>query len=217
MLKESILKAIAEAIKLIQRKWDAKKSVLEMKENNFNQWKQMEWIGFYFEFLCEKYLKNVMKFKKIKYGNVTFDGFLDVPFDFKSHAINTESHKVIINDTEATLKAIEEYGYVIVIMAIGEVVYNDKDRSFQKWHERIKGGKSDYELKRIDRGALSRLRKTEFNLKELMFIKMDKEALKKCGSFQKDFRNSNGSPRRSKVLLDLEKLNNDEIIRKIDF
>ena len=217
MLKESILKAIAEAIKLIQRKWDAKKSVLEMKENNFNQWKQMEWIGFYFEFLCEKYLKNVMKFKKIKYGNVTFDGFLDVPFDFKSHAINTESHKVIINDTEATLKAIEEYGYVIVIMAIGEVVYNDKDRSFQKWHERIKGGKSDYELKRIDRGALSRLRKTEFNLKELMFIKMDKETLKKCGSFQKDFRNSNGSPRRSKVLLDLEKLNNDEIIRKIDF
>ena len=217
MLKESNLKAIAEAIKLIQRKWDAKKSVLEMKENNFNQWKQMEWIGFYFEFLCEKYLKNVMKFKKIKYGNVTFDGFLDVPFDFKSHAINTESHKVIINDTEATLKAIEEYGYVIVIMAIGEVVYNDKDRSFQKWHERIKGGKSDYELKRIDRGALSRLRKTEFNLKELMFIKMDKETLKKCGSFQKDFRNSNGSPRRSKVLLDLEKLNNDEIIRKIDF
>ena len=112
MLKESNLKAIAEAIKLIQRKWDAKKSVLEMKENNFNQWKQMEWIGFYFEFLCEKYLKNVMKFKKIKYGNVTFDGFLDVPFDFKSHAINTESHKVIINDTEATIKAIEQYNYV---------------------------------------------------------------------------------------------------------
>jgi hypothetical protein len=177
----------------------------------------MEWIGFYFEFLCQKYLKNVMEFHKIKYGNVKFDGFFKVPFDFKAHALNTESHQVIINDTEATIKAIEEYGFVIVIMALGEVEYNDVKRTFQKWHEELKGGKSDYELERIKRGAISRLRKCEFDLKEIMLIKIDKSTLKKCGSFQKDFRNANGSARRSKVLLDLEDLNKNEVIRRIAF
>ncbi len=86
-----------------------------------------------------------------------------------------------------------------------------------KWEGKFKGGKSDYELKRIERGALSRLRKTEFDIKELMFIKIDNNTLKKCGSFQKNFRNADGSPRRSKVLLDLEKLNEEEILKSIEF
>jgi hypothetical protein len=216
-IKDENLKRVIEVMKTIPLKWNGKKSISEMREANNKNWRQMEWIGWYFEFLCEKYLKKIMQFKKVKYGNTSFDGFLEVPFDFKSHAINTESHKVIINDTEATIKAIEQYGFVIVIMAIGEVIYNDRNRTFQKWHEKIKGGKSDYEFKRIERGALSRLRKTEFNLKELMFIKINKGTLEKCGSFQKDFRNADGSPRRSKVLLDLEKLNDDEILKSIEF
>ena len=44
-----------------------------MKENNFNQWRQMEWIGFYFEYLCQKYLKDIMEFHKIKYGRTSFE------------------------------------------------------------------------------------------------------------------------------------------------
>ncbi|MCX7957842.1 MAG: hypothetical protein N3B13_02215 [Deltaproteobacteria bacterium] len=31
----------------------------------------------------------------------------------------------------------------------------------------------------------------------------------KCGSFQRDFRNADGSPRKAKVLLDLEKINKE--------
>ncbi|MBS3084436.1 hypothetical protein J4411_00810 [Candidatus Pacearchaeota archaeon] len=216
-IKEDNLKKIFEIMKTLPVFWNGKKSILEMKENNFDQWKQMEWIGFYFEFLCEKYLKGFMEFHKIKYGNTSFDGFLEIPFDFKSHAINTESHRVIINDTEATIKAIEEYGFVIVIMALGEVTYNDVNRTFQKWHEKIKGGKSKYEEERIKRGALSRLRKTEFNLKELRFIKINKGTLERCGSFQKNFRNADGSLRRSKVLLDLEKLKDEEVIKRMKF
>jgi hypothetical protein len=38
----------------------------------------------------------------------------------------------------------------------------------------------------------------------------------KCGSFQKNFRNSDGTPRKSKILIDLEKLDR-EIIYHIDF
>ena len=111
------IERLVNILKQMPKKWNGRTSIVEMKEANFNQWKQMEWIGFYFEFLCQKYLKDIMKFHKIKYGNVKFDGFFKVPFDFKAHAINTESHQVIINDTKSTMKAIEEYGFVIVIMA----------------------------------------------------------------------------------------------------
>ncbi|MBU5575111.1 MAG: hypothetical protein KQA40_01430, partial [Candidatus Aenigmarchaeota archaeon] len=75
---------------------------------------------------------------------------------------------------------------------------------------------SNYELERIKRGAWSRLRKVEFNLKQISFIKIDDSVLIKCGSFQRDFRNSNGRPRQEKVLLDLEKLD-EEIIYFLDF
>ena len=71
-------------------------------------------------------------------------------------------------------------------------------------------------LERIKRGAWSRLRKVEFRLEQISFIKIDDSVLVKCGSFQRDFRNSNGTPRREKVLLDLEKLD-EEIVFFLDF
>lgn len=99
---------------------------------------------------------------------------------------------------------------------MGKVKYNDDKRTFQKWHEALKGGKSQYEIERIRRGAWSRLRKVEFKLKQISFIKIDDAVLIKCGSFQRDFRNANGTPRREKVLLDLEKLD-EEIVFFLDF
>ena len=63
---------------------------------------------------------------------------------------------------------------------------------------------------------MSRLRKIEFDLKQISFIKIDDAVLVKCGSFQRDFRNADGSPRREKVLLNLEKLD-EEIVYFLDF
>ena len=183
-----ISKQIGEQIRNIPKIWDGKKAIVEMKESGYSHWKQMEWIGFYFEYLCQKHLKDIMEFHKIKYGRTSFDGFCEVPFDFKAHALNTEVHNVVINDTEATIKAIEKYGYVIVIMALGKVTYNDEDREFQKWHQKIKGGKSKYEKEREVRGAWSRLRKVAFDTQEIILIKINKGTLERCGSFQKNFR-----------------------------
>ena len=211
-----VAKLISKKLRYIPIFWDGKKSILEMKEARFNKWKQMEWIGWYFQFLCEKILRNIMKIPGPKYGNVEFDGFKEIPWDFKSHAINTSSHQVIVNDSEATANAIKEFSCVGLILAMGEVKYNDDKRTFQKWHEILKGGKSRYEIERIKRGAWSRLRKVEFKLKQISFIKIDDSVLIKCGSFQRDFRNANGKPRREKILLDLEKLD-EEVVYFLDF
>lgn len=217
MIKEENVDKITNMLKTIPKKWDGRTSILEMRKENCKNWRQMEWVGFYFEFLCDKYLKDIVEPHKVKYGKVSFDGFLDVPLDYKAHAINTETNKVITNGTKEILKAIEEYGFVIDIIALGEVEYNDINKTFKRWHDKLKGKISDYEKERIQRGALSRLRKVSFNLKEIIFIKVNKRFLDKCGSFQENFRNSNGNKRNSKVMVDLKKLKDEDIIARITF
>lgn len=186
--------------------WDGKKAILEMKGNENRQWKQMEWIGFYFQYLCEQYLKDIFKFQQPKYGNSAFDGFFKIPFDFKSHATNTSSHTIPVNDKEAIECAINDYGAVGLLVAIGDVVYNDENRMFQKWHDELKGSQTRYVRENKKRGAWSRLRKCSLTLKQIVIIEITHDTLARCGSFQRGFRNSDGSPRREKVSIDLEKL-----------
>jgi len=211
-----ISEKIGAYLENLRTHWDGRKSILEMKDAGYHHWRQMEWIGFYFQFLCEKSLSKIMDIPGPRYGNASFDAFYKIPWDFKSHAINTSSHKIIVNDSKAVAGGIKDYGAVGLILALGEVVYNDDERTFQKWHEELKGGKSKYEKDRIKRGAWSRLRKVSFELKQISFIKIDDDTLVKCGSFQQNFRNANGKPRRSKVLMDLEKID-DELKHFIEF
>ena len=212
MIFQQIAQSLGQGLsESVQKHWDGKKCILEMKNSGNRQWKQMEWIGFYFQYCCEKYLVPEMEIPGPKYGRVKFDGFLEIPWDFKAHAMNTSSHQIIVNDSEAIAKGIEEYGSVGLILALGKVIYNDENRAFQKWHEDIKGGISKYEVERIKRGAWSRLRKTHFDLQQVSFIEITDKTLIKCGTFQNDFRNSNGNPRKAKVLIDLERVQEETL------
>ncbi len=200
--------SICNNLKKIPNYWDGKKSILEMKADNAKNWKQMEWIGFYFEYLCHNYLDDLMVMpSKQKYGNVSFDGFLKIPWDFKTHAIQS-GDKVIVNDSEAVSRAISDFGFIGLILVLGNVKYDNDNSDFKIWHDQLKGGTSDYEIKRIERGARSRKRKIELKLSKILFLRIDDELLIKCGTFQKDFRNANGNARRSKILLDLTKIEN---------
>lgn len=211
-----VIAILSRALRGIRTNWNGKTAILEMKSGGSRHWKQMEWIGFYFELLCEKRLENVAIIPGPHYGRTGFDALKNIPWDFKAHATNTSAHSIIVNDSEAIRRAIRRYGHVGLILALGDVVYNDEKRSFQRWHQKIKGGKSRYEIARIKRGAWSRFRKVSFRLRQIAFIVLSPESLQKTGLFQSAFRNSNGSPRRGKVLIDLEKLKK-EIIHKINF
>jgi hypothetical protein len=46
-------------------------------------------------------------------------------------------------------------------------------------------------------------------LQQISFIKIIDDTLFKCGSFQTDFRNANGSPHKSKILIYLENVDNE--------
>ena len=96
---------IARVLKAgVPKHWDGKKCVTCMRDRGGRNWKQMEWIGFYFQFLCETLLADLMEIPGCRYGNVRFDGFYKIPWDFKAHAMNTSSHQIIVNDSEAMAK-----------------------------------------------------------------------------------------------------------------
>lgn len=187
--------------------WDGRDAILAMREANDPHWRQMEWIGFYFQWLCGKMLTPAVQIPGSTYGRVEFDGFAEIPWDFKVHPEHDAKGKpntaVILNDRRATMSAIESYGSVGLILAHGDATYNDEDRSFQRWHKKLKGGASAYEKERIARKAPSRLRKTAFLLKKIDLLILDRTIVDQANSFQTGFRNSDGSPRKAKVLLRL--------------
>ncbi|MCL1887568.1 MAG: hypothetical protein FWF96_01695 [Kiritimatiellaeota bacterium] len=208
--------ALEAAFTGIPTKWDGKSAIIEMKDAGFRHWRQMEWIGFYFQFLCEQKLKDLFEMQQPKYGHAAFDGLFHIPFDFKAHATNTSTHTIICNDREAVESALRDYGAVGLLIAVGDVTYNDENRSFQKWHDEAKGKTSAYVQRNRERGAWSRLRKQEMDLRQITMVELTRAALVKCGSFQTHFRNSDGSPRREKISIDLEKLG-PEIVHCINF
>lgn len=185
--------------------WDGKKSVLILKEANFN-WRQMEWWGFYFEFLATQKLKNSFSIPGDKFGKTRtacFDLKGSINWDLKAKAIKSDDHRSILNDTDAMNWSIEQYGRHGLIIALCDVEYNDTNRTFQQWHRNLKGGKSKYELDREQRTSISRYRKTSAELQEILFLIVNSKNVGFLGIHHQG-RNSNGKPRPPKYMLDYD-------------
>ncbi len=210
MISQKLIEELKKILAKMPAMWDGRKAILEMRDAGYPHWKQMEWIGFYFQFLCDTKLPPLMKIPGPKYSRVEFDGFSEIPWDFKVHpnknANGQDNKSVIVNDSLAIAEAIKKFGAAGLILASGDAEYNDEDRSFQVWHQKLKGGLSEYEKQRILRKAPSRLRKTAFVLEKIELILLDDKIVSGLSFFQEGFRNSDGSPRNAKVLLDLENI-----------
>jgi len=209
------IQILQKLLPTLKTHWDGKESILEMKDAEYNQWRQMEWWGFYFEFLCGKLLSGEFEIPGDKYNNTAFDLKRDINWDLKAHAIKSNSHMVIMNDVESMKQSIEKYGKHGEIIDLCDVVYNDVNRTFQKWHSEIKGGKSAYELAREERTSISRYRKTSATLTEILLIEFTADDLDGL-SIMKQGRNSNGHPRPEKYMLDIEDLDGIRL-EKIEF
>jgi hypothetical protein len=154
-------------------------------------------------------LKDKFSFPGDKYNNVRFDLKRTINWDLKAKAIKSDDHKVILNDKCAMDLSVEKAGYHGEIIALCDVEYNDADRTFQKWHTELKGGKSDYELKRENRTSVSRYRKTKAELIEIVLLILRKDDIDLLPTM-KQGRNSNDMPRPEKYILDLETINKFE-------
>ena len=174
MNKELICKEIFERLMSeLPSFWEGEETILYMKDNGCRNWRQMEWPGWYFQFMCENILGKE-KFFNIpgpSYNNVEFDGYRNIPWDFKAHTVNGSSqNKVPTNGYQEVRAAINEYGCVGFIIASGNAIFDAENQTFKKWHDFLKGKTSNYEKERIARGAPSRRRKASFEMDSIHFV-----------------------------------------------
>jgi len=199
----AIAKALAD--ELIGN-WDGKKCIEYLKKHDYN-WRQMEWIGFYFEFRAKQILASSLGGGTgPTIGNVTIDyAVRGEPWDFKAHPSKRNDGWVYLNDVEGVDTCALHLGGIGWVIAVGNAVY-DNDGSFKQWHDELKGERSAYEVERIARGAPSRRRKRSFDCTHFLIAKVDDpkaiagaiaEKLLTAG-MQAGQRNSNGKARRAK-------------------
>jgi len=80
---EVLSKKIGSRLKNIPSLWDARSAVLALSREGYPLWKQGEWLDFYFQYLCEKYLPRIVPMHKEVCGTTFFDGIHDLSPDFE--------------------------------------------------------------------------------------------------------------------------------------
>jgi hypothetical protein len=189
---------------------EGRHAVSELREADY-QWRQMEWIGWYFEYAARSALiRSLGGQAGPRFGSTAFDYQRKHVWDLKAHPRNSSrgvrSDLLILNDAEAMDLCAERYGGVGFIVAEGEAVY-DADGAFKAWHDALKGGMSAYEVQRVRRGAGSRIRKSAFRIQQYSAVYLRPEHLGLgirdgwLRYFQEGMRNADGSPRRRKYLV----------------
>lgn len=193
----------------LPRHLDGRAAIQEMKDGGWHQWRQMEWIGWYYEWKLGELLRaGLGGGPGPRYGNTVFDYRRNHVWDFKAHPFlnpnGQPNEPMILNDQEAVQRCLTEHGGLGFVVVNGVAGFDGGDE-FKTWHDEIKGGPSDYERARVARGAPSRRRKTSFTVQEIefyFFVKKDEieRGLAEgwLGAFQEGMRNADGSPRRAK-------------------
>lgn len=204
-------------------KWDGKESILAMRaaseQDGINYgWRQKEWIGFFFEYALRTGKSSRIQYNKrttkgTNKGTVRID-FWDsennCPIDAKTHVLNNSSANMMVlgNDLKAMREAIEEYGHIEYLIALGEADYDGDDASFATWQDSIKGK----EIRHTSSKGIHRRMKTAFVPKQICIVDIDAEKLEKLS---KDLfsqgHNSNQKPRSKKFKLQLT----DDIVSSV--
>jgi hypothetical protein len=82
---DSCITTIAEVLQSrLPTEWEGRASILEMRDAGYGQWKQMEWIGWYFQYLCNRYLAGYLEIPGPKYGNASLM-ILVCPLGLQAH------------------------------------------------------------------------------------------------------------------------------------
>jgi hypothetical protein len=217
---EEVISLFDQLTKVLPKFVDGKKAILEMRAGGSRNWRQMEWIGFWFEFFLEQNLIPILGGTRgPTFGTTQFDFKKKFVWDLKAHP--SASKNLILNDQIAIRNCIEsEHGLGFII--ISGIAKYDSNGGFKKWHDNLKGGTSTYEKKRVERGASSRRRKISFepeNLHALWFDDIGEiNSAVKDGwlkSFQTDMKNSNGKPRPAKFQFNLGRVPKNNMIAEV--
>jgi hypothetical protein len=215
---EEFIKIALVAKPLLPKTITGKEAILAMKNGGSRNWRQMEWIGWWFEYFVETELKpRIGNTVGPKYGNTTFDFKLNYVWDLKAHP----DHKsdLLLNDQLAIKNCAKENEGVGFIIVEGAVDYDDDKETFKNWHDALKGKQTKYVQDRIARNAPSRRRKTSFTPTSIVGIWLPSVAEIDKGvqdgwisGFQENMRNADGKPRNAKFKFNTSKIPESNIV-----
>jgi hypothetical protein len=183
---------------------DARSAITEMKEHDFPGWKDVEWGSYHLKFVVKDLCNDFLEM--IDYGDRRYHFKGNYLWDVRYHADGR--YNVPMGDIEDTNRIItDSQGLGILIFDIH--ANSDIQKSFVEWHESLKGGPSSYTIQRETEGRREQPRKTDYFIKKVIayfFTSSDVQNginqhwLKT--SFQGGFRNSDGTSRKGKYMLD---------------
>lgn len=208
---QPVHQAVSESLCSTPRIWDGMACILKMRDANCRNWKQMEWIGWFFQFVCESKLQSVFTMPSClnPTENVSFDGSTStMNYDFKAHAWivsgGKKQNSIILNDKEAMDASVLKYGQHGLLLALLECEY-DQDGKFKAWHDSLKGEASDYVKEGIQKKRPSRKRKVNAKVIKYVMLTVNPDNIGKL-RLHKQGKNSDGRPRKAKYLLQLNNL-----------
>lgn len=197
---------------------DASRAILDMLEGGSTNWKQTEWAGWYFEHLFKKASKKLNLEDRFQFGlyvgpdNLKLDiWFVQERFygDLKAHSI--DSSAIIGNDTLVVNEAIKNHNKLWYIIAEHERSKDLNDKENMKRLQIIYD--STGQMNKLPRRRI----KGSIKFNKILILLIDKDTLTFTDQLQKDWLNSNGTPRKEKISLKKKYLtNSDLVIHSID-
>lgn len=109
---EVLSKKIGNRLKNIPSLWDARSAVLMLSREEYPLWRQSEWLDFYFQYLCEKYLPQIVPMHKEVCGTTFFDGIHNFSPDFEQ-IISKKNSKKLTEKNILSKTSFEEFNQVL--------------------------------------------------------------------------------------------------------
>lgn len=179
---------------LKETNWEAKECIKTMKDAEYPNWNQDEWVGFYFEFILQNHdYKGMTHFKWTPKGcNARFDWVIgEFPADLKADSIQENKKmsvisNVLLNDSKSMEQALKEKKRLYYIILFGT---NKKElaRELKDWKEqKLVGEQSNYVKSVLDKDGKIRVHKplkTMYFPKRMILCEIDKDNKKYLADF----------------------------------
>lgn len=186
---------------------DGRESIMSMHDDEAatgvrTNWRQMEWFGWYSEFLANGLHDVTRSRRRFSTGSGSWMNF-DYEYDsmlFDLKTATSSNGKTITNDLHAIREAITLDGVMTFVVVHGTPVMDD-DGSFMQWHDALKGKQTVYERASRANGRPRRMRKAAIVLDAVKIYRLDANAVAAM-PIMRQGRNENGRPRPVKMLLD---------------
>ncbi len=196
---------------------DGKRAILWLKESGL-PFGEVEWYAFFIKhftrYLLDKKYPGRFEHFQPRPKRYLIKG--DYVWDIRTKSQPARSSWTILTDTSALDEFLQEYeGLGLIILNM--IFEKDQDNQFVRWHEKLKGGKSEYTRLREQEGRRQRIRKRSFMIINANAFYIKRENLRKGieeswvdPSFQRTMRQQDGGVRNPKYLVDISRMTTDD-------